>query len=55
MENNLNGIQELTFDSLIQTNGGEVSLKTELIGLAVGLIGGPICGIAFWVGYYVNT
>jgi len=55
MEISLNGIQELTFDSLVETNGGEISTKTQCIGFVVGLIGGPIAAAAFWIGYYVNT
>jgi len=54
MEIKFNGIYELSSDSLVEINGGEISRKTLLIGDACMLIC-PILGIGFWIGYFVNS
>ena len=54
MEKNFNEIQELSIDALVEISGGELSLKTVLIGTVVTAVC-PVAGLGYWVGYYVNT
>jgi len=54
MENCLNELQELSIDSLEEIFGGKMSDKSFLIGNTLMAVCFPV-GIAYWIGYVVNS
>lgn len=62
-ETNMNALEAIQLDVLDLTNqeiysidGGleAPSTRTVIIGTAITVLGGPILGGFFWLGYYVN-